>query len=81
LERGLPAIQTLRWIRPTASPLFAGEPGANRNRNPVGARLARDSDAAVDQTDRVTALRGQARLQQKRNPLWERGLPAIQTPR
>jgi len=65
LERCLPANQTPRWIRPTASPLFAGKPGSNRNRNPVGARLARDSDAAVDQTHRVTALRGQARLQQK----------------
>jgi|GEM_PF-6062236 len=65
LERGLPAIQTLRWIRPTASPLFAGKPGSKKNRNPVGARLARDSDAAVDQAHRVTALRGRARRQQK----------------
>jgi len=33
--------------------------------SPVAAVLARDSDAAVDQAHRVTALRGQARLQQK----------------
>jgi len=34
----LPAIQTLRWIRPTASPLFAGKPGSNKNRNPLWER-------------------------------------------
>ncbi|KFE54261.1 hypothetical protein IV01_16000 [Pseudomonas syringae] len=49
---------------------------------PVGARLARESVDALYQADRVTALRGQARLQQMSEIfLWERCLPAIRITR
>ena len=61
----LPANQTPRSVRVTASSFFAGKPGSYRYQLcPVGARLARESSAAVRQADRVIVHRGQATLPQ-----------------
>ena len=75
----MPAIQTPR-THGYATDVIAGKPAPTKPAQPVGAGLARDTDAANSRIPH-RRYRRQACSNKARASLWERVLPAMQTPR
>jgi len=77
LERGLPANQAARSLRPTASSFIASKLAPTVHRLSVGARLARESGASVLQAYRVIVHREQARSYSSPLVRWSEACPRI----